>query len=117
MKTTAHPDARLALTTKGETTTVDLYSPEGLAMVSDLWLKLSAEFKVMYEPTWMGVRHHSSVIAVTRCFTHKANCVTSTGFICICIGNYCAPIDGHQVSNVLAAHHAHANYAVPQRLA
>lgn len=56
MKTTAHPDARLALTTKGETTTVDLYSPEGLAMVSDLWLKLSAEFKVMYEPTWMGVR-------------------------------------------------------------
>lgn len=56
MKTTAHPDARLALTTKGETTTVDLYSPEGLALVSDLWLKLSAEFKVMYEPTWMGVR-------------------------------------------------------------
>lgn len=56
MKTTAHPDARLALTTGGQTTAVDLYSPEGLALVSDLWLKLSAEFKVMYEPTWMGVR-------------------------------------------------------------
>lgn len=56
MKTTAHPDATITLASRGQTTTVDLYSPEGLALVSDLWLKLSAEFKVMYEPTWMGVR-------------------------------------------------------------
>ena len=48
------PDAKLTLAGAEGTRTVDLYSEEGLALVSDLWLKLSAEYKIMYEPTWLG---------------------------------------------------------------
>jgi cephalosporin hydroxylase len=40
----------------GETaTTVDLYSRQGLELVAALWLKLSAEYRLMYEHTWLGV--------------------------------------------------------------
>ncbi len=46
--------ATLTLTGEDGAQTVDLYSAEGLRLVSDLWLKLSAEFKIMYEPTWLG---------------------------------------------------------------
>jgi cephalosporin hydroxylase len=48
------PGAQLTLTGADGAQTVDLYSAEGLALVSDLWLKLSAEYKIMYEPTWLG---------------------------------------------------------------
>jgi cephalosporin hydroxylase len=34
---------------------VDLYSQEGLELVTQLWTKVSAEFRVMYEPTWLGI--------------------------------------------------------------
>ncbi len=47
-------NAILTLTGADGATSVDLYSQEGLALVSDLWLKLSAEYKIMYEPTWLG---------------------------------------------------------------
>jgi cephalosporin hydroxylase len=33
---------------------VNLYSQEGLVMLSNLWIKVAAEFKLMYELTWMG---------------------------------------------------------------
>ena len=46
--------ARVTLEDAGVSQTVDLYSEEGLALVSSLWLKLSAEHKIMYEPTWLG---------------------------------------------------------------
>lgn len=48
------PGATLTLQGDDGRRTVQLYSPEGLALISDLWLKLSAEFKIMYEPTWLG---------------------------------------------------------------
>jgi cephalosporin hydroxylase len=32
-----------------------LYSREGLELIGSLWLKLSAEFRLMYEHTWLGV--------------------------------------------------------------
>ena len=48
------PNAMLTLTGASGTQSVDLYSAEGLALVSGLWLKLSAEYKIMYEPTWLG---------------------------------------------------------------
>lgn len=47
-------DATLTLQGDDGRRTVPLYSVEGLALVSDLWLKLSAEYKIMYEPTWLG---------------------------------------------------------------
>jgi cephalosporin hydroxylase len=33
---------------------VNLYSQEGFEMLSNLWTKVAAEFKLMYELTWMG---------------------------------------------------------------
>jgi cephalosporin hydroxylase len=34
---------------------VDLYSREGLELVSELWVKASCEHRIMYEPVWMGI--------------------------------------------------------------
>jgi cephalosporin hydroxylase len=46
---------RLTLTHGPESRTVDLYSRDGLQLVGSLWTKLSAEYRLMYEPTWLGV--------------------------------------------------------------
>lgn len=35
--------------------TVDLYSRRGLEVVASLWLKLSVEHRLMYEPAWLGI--------------------------------------------------------------
>lgn len=50
----AGADARLTLTTGNASTTVDLYSPEGLDLVSNLWVKLAAQHRLMYEVSWLG---------------------------------------------------------------
>ena len=34
---------------------VDIYSEEGLKVVSELWTKVCCEHKIMYEPTWLGI--------------------------------------------------------------
>ena len=34
--------------------TVDLYSEEGFDMLSNLWIKVAAEKKLMYENSWLG---------------------------------------------------------------
>lgn len=47
--------SRLTLAADGSSRTVDLYSAEGVDLVASLWLKLSAEYRLMYEPTWLGV--------------------------------------------------------------
>ncbi len=36
-------------------TEVELYSQEGLEFVAALWVKLAAEYRLMYEPTWLGI--------------------------------------------------------------
>jgi cephalosporin hydroxylase len=46
---------QLSIRSGGRETTVDLYSSEGLQAVAALWVKLSAEFRLMYEPTWLGI--------------------------------------------------------------
>jgi cephalosporin hydroxylase len=51
----ARAGSQVTLTSEGQTHTVELYSPEGVALVSALWVKLAAEFRVMYEPRWLGV--------------------------------------------------------------
>jgi cephalosporin hydroxylase len=47
-------DSKLILKNAEEQFEVNLYSQEGLAMLSNLWVKAAAEFKLMYELTWMG---------------------------------------------------------------
>ena len=51
---TAQQGATITLNNHGETTTLDLYSKEGLDMLSNLWIKSAAEHRLMYEPTWLG---------------------------------------------------------------
>jgi cephalosporin hydroxylase len=49
-------DAKSSLTLKNnsEELIVDLYSQEGFEMLSNLWIKVSTEFKIMYELKWLG---------------------------------------------------------------
>ena len=51
---TAQAGAKLTLENNGETTTVDMYSQDGLDLLTNLWIKSAAEHRVMYEPTWLG---------------------------------------------------------------
>ena len=64
---TAQPGATLTLDNAGERTTVDLYSREGLDLLSNLWIKSAAEHRMMYEPTWLGrpvIQFPTDVVAV-----------------------------------------------------
>jgi cephalosporin hydroxylase len=47
--------ALITLSAEGKETTCALYSEEGFSLVAALWLKLSAQFKRMYEPRWLDV--------------------------------------------------------------
>lgn len=47
--------SQVTFTSEGKSHTVNLYSREGLELIASLWLKLSCEYRLMYEPTWMGV--------------------------------------------------------------
>jgi cephalosporin hydroxylase len=49
------PETQLTVATGGVERTAALYSRQGLEMVAALWLKLSAEYRLMYEPAWLGV--------------------------------------------------------------
>ena len=51
---TARAGSKLTLNDAGELTTVDVYSKEGLDLLSNLWIKSAAEHRLMYEPTWLG---------------------------------------------------------------
>ena len=44
----------LILKNKNGQDEVNLYSQEGFEMLSNLWVKVAAEFKLMYELSWMG---------------------------------------------------------------
>ena len=50
----ARTGATLTLDNAGERTTVDLYSRDGLDLITNLWIKVAAEHRLMYEPTWLG---------------------------------------------------------------
>jgi len=48
-------DQKITLTQGRETKTVDLYSEEGLELISSLWVKLYAQYRLTHDVTWMGV--------------------------------------------------------------
>jgi cephalosporin hydroxylase len=61
------PDSRLTLSQGGTAVSVDLYSEEGVDLVNALYLKLAAEFKWMYLPTWLGrpiIQLNNDVVAM-----------------------------------------------------
>ena len=51
---TAPAGTRLTIEAGEESRTVELYSPEGMKLVAALWVKLAAEFRLMYQPSWLG---------------------------------------------------------------
>ena len=51
----AQPDAQISVHSQGLSTVVPLYSQQGLKLVSALYNKLAAQFRLMYEPTWLGI--------------------------------------------------------------
>ena len=51
----AGASSKLSLTFDGKSHSVDLYSQEGVQLVAALWVKLAAEYRLMYEPTWLGI--------------------------------------------------------------
>lgn len=64
---TARPGSTLTLDDGSERTTVDLYSREGLDLLSNLWIKAAAEHRMMYEPTWLGrpiIQFPTDIVAV-----------------------------------------------------
>ena len=64
---TARAGATLTLDDDGERTTVDLYSRDGLDLLSNLWIKSAAEHRLMYEPTWLGrpiIQFPTDIVAV-----------------------------------------------------
>jgi cephalosporin hydroxylase len=50
----AGPEAKLILANQGKQSTVDLYSQDGFEMLSNLWVKVAAEQKLMYNVKWLG---------------------------------------------------------------
>ena len=50
----AQAGATLTLANGSDSTTVDLYSRDGLDMLSNLWVKAAAEHRLMYEVAWLG---------------------------------------------------------------
>lgn len=52
----APADSRIILRHGGQEIACDLYSAQGRDLVAALWLKLAAQFRLMYEPRWLGVR-------------------------------------------------------------
>lgn len=55
MPTMTTNSSTITLTSGKKSQTVGLYSPEGLRLIASLWVKLSAEYRLMYELTWLGV--------------------------------------------------------------
>ena len=63
----AKSGSKLTLDNMGELTTVDLYSVEGLDLLSNLWIKAAAEHRLMYEPTWLGrpiIQFPNDIVAI-----------------------------------------------------
>lgn len=57
----------VTLNAGSESTTVSLYSREGLDLLSNLWIKAAAEHRMMYEVSWLGrpvIQFPSDIVAV-----------------------------------------------------
>jgi len=55
LETAAPSGSTLILDTGSAKQSVDLYSKEGLELLSALWVKVAAEHRLNYEPKWFGV--------------------------------------------------------------
>ena len=76
-------DSKLTLESAGERITVDLYSREGLDLLSNLWIKSAAEHRLMYEPTWLDrpiIQFPTDIVAIQELLWKiKPDIVIETG--------------------------------------
>lgn len=59
--------ATLTLDSDGDETTVDVYSQEGLTLLSNLWVKSAAQHRLMYEPKWLDrpvIQFPTDIVAI-----------------------------------------------------
>lgn len=79
----APSNAKLCLEVDGDRKAVDLYSDEGFQLLSLLTLKVGAQRKTMYEPTWLGrpiIQFPNDVVAVQELLWRlKPDLVVETG--------------------------------------
>jgi cephalosporin hydroxylase len=79
----ARAGATLTLDNHGECSTVDLYSREGLDMLTNLWVKAAAEHRLMYEGTWLGrpiIQFPTDIVAIQELLWKvKPDVVIETG--------------------------------------
>jgi cephalosporin hydroxylase len=79
----ARRGAKLTLSDGSETSTVDLYSREGLDMLGNLWIKVAAEHRLMYELNWLGrpiIQFPSDVVVMQELIWElKPDVVIETG--------------------------------------
>lgn len=79
----AQQGATITLNNNGQTTTLDLYSKEGLDMLSNLWIKSAAEHRYMYEPTWLGrplIQFPTDIVAMQELiWTVQPDVIVETG--------------------------------------
>jgi cephalosporin hydroxylase len=80
---TARSGSTLTLDDDGDLTKVDLYSSEGLDMLSNLWIKVAAEHRLMYEPTWLGrpiIQYPTDIVVIQELLWRvKPDLVIETG--------------------------------------
>lgn len=80
---TAPAGSKLTLESDGQKSTVDLYSSEGLDMLSNLWVKAAAQHRLMYEPTWLSrpiIQFPTDVVAIQELlWSVKPDVVIETG--------------------------------------
>lgn len=63
----AEEGATVTLDNHGEQTTLDVYSQEGLDLLSNLWIKSAAQHRLMYEPNWLGrpvIQFPTDIVAI-----------------------------------------------------
>jgi cephalosporin hydroxylase len=62
---------------------VSLYSDEGFALLSELWLKVTCERKVMYRPSWLGmpiIQYPDDIVMMQELIWHvRPDLIIETG--------------------------------------
>jgi len=79
----ARSGASLTLDSMGERSTVELYSRDGFEMLSNLWIKVAAERRLMYEASWLDrpiIQFPTDILAVQELLWRvKPDLVIETG--------------------------------------
>jgi cephalosporin hydroxylase len=64
---TCLPGSQITLDNVGESTTVDVYSKDGLDLLSNLWMKVAAHHRFMYDVPWLGrpiIQFPTDIVAI-----------------------------------------------------